>query len=478
MAIYEKLMGNPFVDAGVSGICEWLGRSVQPEQITNADLEAVVEEFVPLAASWEKWTSIFTRNHALTNGKKGDRVPRFKKKLLGYIDKSDGLGQGGNCMGCGRRDVTPTSPLDRTGVPLTGGQNSNFFPAFAEGAGYCAACAFAIQFSPLALVSTGATGGRFLMLHSNSWQLIRAWTSICIKGVHRQYSQQGVAGCFKPDYSNPRNGLFRMVRELVIELEEMQADEEEEVSMQVYSFTNNNQYPDVEIFYIPSPVFRFLCDVEQNPFKDAWEGIVRSGYGPKIAWAKVKSEEDYKNKKNLVYEYLLQDRSIRGFFLNRRARESRGNWELLSRYLQEVRNMKQARLDKIKKVGDFIAESIRKSGSKRSKQLLRDLQDAETYAKCRSVLLRVIRDRIEQKEQEPLFSLDDYVEHLFISSDNAISWSDELDNGELDELDEDQKEQLLHSASDNVTFWRETRDLLLFRIYERLHGWLTEQEEN
>ncbi len=30
MPIYEKLMGNPFVDADVSGICEWLGRNVQP----------------------------------------------------------------------------------------------------------------------------------------------------------------------------------------------------------------------------------------------------------------------------------------------------------------------------------------------------------------------------------------------------------------------------------------------------------------
>ena len=39
MPIYEKLMGNPFVDAGVCGICEWLGRSVQPEQITTDDLE-------------------------------------------------------------------------------------------------------------------------------------------------------------------------------------------------------------------------------------------------------------------------------------------------------------------------------------------------------------------------------------------------------------------------------------------------------
>ena len=30
MAIYAKLMGNPFVDAGVSAICEWLGENSAP----------------------------------------------------------------------------------------------------------------------------------------------------------------------------------------------------------------------------------------------------------------------------------------------------------------------------------------------------------------------------------------------------------------------------------------------------------------
>ena len=42
----------------------------------------------------------------------------------------------------------------------------------------------------------------------------------------------------------------------------------------------------------------------------------------------------------------------------------------------------------------------------------------------------------------PLFSLDDYVAHLFPESLNQ------------------------------TTFWRETRDLLVFRIYETLHDWL------
>ena len=470
MPIYEKLMGNPFVDAGVCGICEWLGRSVQPEQITKADLEKIVEDFIPLAANWDKWTSIFTRNHRLTNGKQSNRVPEFKKRLLGYIDQTVELGQVGDCMGCGRREVGSIPLLDKTGVPLTGGKNSNFFPVFSEGAGYCPACSFAIQFFPISLVATGKSGGRFLMLHSKSWELMKIWTICCIKGVNQQFSQQQLGGCFKPDYENSRNGLFYMVREMIIELEEMQADEieDENMSMEVYSFTNNNQFPDVEIFYIPSSVFSFLCAVEQNPYQDAWHEIVKSDHG------KIKSEEDYKKKKNRVYEYLLQDRSIRVFFLNRRNQKHRGNWGLLSLYLQEVRSMNPARIEKIKQVGDLMAKSIRKSG-KRGKRRLQDFADARTYAACRSVLLRIFEDRIEQREPEPLFSFDDCVEHIFIASDNALSWSDELDD---DELDEEEKEQFIHSISDNVTFWRETRDLLLFRIYEKLHNWLTEQEEN
>ena len=497
MPIYEKLMGNPFVDAGVFGICEWLG--LQPEQITKAYLEKIVEDFVPLAANWDKWSSIFTINHTLVNPsikrtiKKevlndvengnisengveeevSNRIKeKYKEELFSYMCKIEDLSESGDCTGCGRRDAAPLFLLDKTGVPLTGGKHSNFFPVFSEGVGYCPACSFAIQFLPLTLVATGKKGGRFLMLHSKSWELMQIWTIFCIKGVKQQYSQQQSGECFKPDYENARNGLFYMVREMIIELEEMQLYGEiadKDVSMEVYSFTNNNQYPDVEIFYIPSPIFKFLCDAEQNIYKDAWYEIVKSGYRSR------KSEKDYKKSSNRVYEYLLEDRSIRGFFLSRRTQKHRGNWELFSLYLRKVRDMKPERIEKIKQVGDLIAESIRKSG-KRGKRQLRDFADTNTYAECRNILLRIFEDRIYQhKEPEPLFSFEDCVEYLFISSDNAQSWSDELDDGELDE---EQKEQLIHSISDNVTFWRETRDLLLFRIYEKLHSWLIEKEDN
>ena len=112
---------------------------------------------------------------------------------------------------------------------------------------------------------------------------------------------------------------------------------------------------------MPAPVFKFLRIVYLGKFNTAWQEIVRRGY--LVNWTKVKSEEDYKNRTNRVYENLLQDISILGYFLNRKIRKPRGDWELLSLYLKEVRSMEQTRLEKIKQVGDLIAECIQESGS-------------------------------------------------------------------------------------------------------------------
>ena len=105
--------------------------------------------------------------------------------------------------------------------------------------------------------------------------------------------------------------------------------------------------------------------------------------------------------------------------------------------------MEQTRLEKIKHVGDLIADCIQESGS--NKRLTR-LEGAKSYEACRTVLLYIIRERIKQGTQNPLFSLDDYVEYLFPESEDF-----------------------------SATPWRETRDLLLFRVYERLHNWLQDK---
>ncbi|MDE0397712.1 MAG: type I-B CRISPR-associated protein Cas8b1/Cst1 [Candidatus Poribacteria bacterium] len=459
MPIYEKLMGNPFVDAGICGICEWLGRSVQPEQITTADLEKVVNDVAPMMqtdAGWGNLHSLFP-NSVLTNAaySKCNRVELLKKVCQKYLDTIQEMDQTGDCMGCGRRyaneqpyyirdlhancmkcdnkkDPKPFL-LSKSHVPLTGsGALRNFFPIFTEGAPYCSACALAIQLCPLTLV---ASGEKFLTLHSNSWRALRSWARICVSEVRQQELQQDITGCYNPGFVDPRNGLFYMARKMV-QFQEMHTDES--IAMQVYYFTNYGQEPKLEILYMPESVFTFLRVVYQSEFKAAWLEIVRSGY-KKVKWDRVQSEEDYKNNPNSVYENLLQNRSILGFFLNRRARKPRGNWELLSLYLKEVREMSDLRLNALKRVGDFVAESIEKTNKVGR---LRDLERARGYPECRNILRYVIRDRIRQGEDEPLFSLDDYVKHLF------------------------------PEPSDHRTYWSETRDLLVFRIYEKLHGWL------
>ncbi len=439
MPIYEKLMGNPFVDAGVCGICEWLGRNVQPEQITTADLEEVVNDVAPLMQTdvgWRNLHGIFP-NSVLTNAayRKQDQVELLKKACKGYLDTILELAEAGDCMGCGRRPANTW--LSRTNVPLTGsGKLRNFYPTFADGAGYCSACAFAIQLSPLTFMGTG---GKFLTLHSNSWRALKSWARVCLEDVRQQQLRRDITGCHNPGYANPRNGVFYMAREM-LKYQEMRAIEN--IALQVYCFTNYNQGPELEIFYMPAPVFKFLRIVYQDEFKNSWRIIVRSAY-VKVNWDKVKSEEDYKNRTNLVYEFLLEGYSILTFFLNRRVRKTRGNWELLSLYLKEVRTMEQTQLDKIKKVGDLIANAIKESGRDRR---LRQLERARSYGECRNILRYVILDRIQQGATEPLFSIDDYMEYLFPSS-----------------------------TSFDATPWRETRDLLLFRIYETLHNWLQEQ---
>lgn len=434
MAIYEKLMGNPFVDAGVCVLGLWVEK--EPEDITVEDLKGAVNKIVPLMdnpALKKNLHSIFPNSTLINFSIKKDRRQRVLNDFNEYITTIKELSQSGDCIGCGRREANHR--LTKTDIPLTGsGGLVNFFPSFDSGAGYCSACRLAIQFSPWAFVTSG---GRFMAVSSSSWKAVNSWTKTCFSDVRQKLLMNEDAGCYNPGFGNPRNALFFMTGKM-IEFGEINED----ASIQVFCFTNFNQGPALEVFYLPAPVFRFLRYANQGEYKHAWGDIVKSGY-QKVNWDKVESEDDYKNKHNRVYEYLLNEQSIVGFFLGLKNRKSRGDWTLLSLYLKEVRNMNQNRINAIKKVADAIAESIEKTGRDRR---LRQLEMAKTYREFQNVLLFIIKDRLKHGEPDPLFTIDDYLNYLFPYSEDGISP------------------------------WNETRYLLLFRIYELLHEWLKDSE--
>ncbi|MDD3874238.1 MAG: type I-B CRISPR-associated protein Cas8b1/Cst1 [Methanosarcina sp.] len=168
-----------------------------------------------------------------------------------------------------------------------------------------------------------------------------------------------------------------------------------------------------------------------------WMKIVRRGY---FNWDKIKEGDEYKNRGNSVYINLLKGHSIVRYFIDNKTRQVYGDWELLEFYLKEVRNMGDKRLGTLKKVGDSISEYIKDT---QNIKRLNQLEMANNFATFRNLLRFIEKDRIKEGSQDSLFTLEEFMEDLF---------------------------------PEGVLGWRETQDLLLFRIYENLHNWLVEQD--
>jgi CRISPR-associated protein Cst1 len=433
--IIFQFTGNPFVDAGVWAICEW-NQKKRPEDLRKDDLTMIAGDIIPLylTTGWSKSLYSIFPNNPVTNNSVKDKKARLSKFLNELLEEIVPVpfGAMGNCISCGRRNVKTVRT--KTEIPLIGsGSLINYFPDGQSGGDYCPACTFAVQFAPLVMYSCV----KLLLLHSNSDKVMRYWARRAIQDIRRQMLARDYRGCFNENYKNPRNALFHIIQNIVLGYDERWSDVNPSITL--YHFTNYNQGPDLDLYYVPTQVFRFLAYMRQHEKYPQWLQIVRRGY-VRVDWNKVKEEDDYKNKLNAVYNNLLSGKSIVKFFIDHRERKVYGDWDLLSYYLKEVRSMEKERLETLKRVGDELADYIRESENVKR---LAQLEQASKYGTFRNILRLVIKDRVKMSAKNPLFSLDDYVNDLF---------------------------------PEGYMGWRETQDLLLFRIYEHLHEWLVEQK--
>ncbi|MCQ1535282.1 type I-B CRISPR-associated protein Cas8b1/Cst1 [Methanosarcina sp. KYL-1] len=369
--------GNPFVDAGIWAICEWSGKK-KPEKIDLKDLSELSRDVVHiyLTSEWAKSLYSVFPNNAVTNPSvknKDQKLLESLEQLIGQIELLDGGGESGNCIACGRHDVQEIRT--KTEIPLIGsGTLINFFPYGQPGADYCPSCTLAVQFSPLVFYACG----KLLLLHSNSEKVMHYWAEKAIKDIQKQISANSYRGCFDEGYKNPVNALFHIIEDIILQYEERWVEENPSISM--YHFTNYNQGPDLDIYRVPTPVFRFLAFVKQSEQFSEWMKIVRRGY---FNWDKIKEGDEYKNKGNSVYINLLKGHSIVKYFLDNKARQVYGDWQLLEYYLTEVRNMSAKRLDTLKKVGDSISDYIKDT---QNIKRLNQLEMASNFATFRNLL--------------------------------------------------------------------------------------------
>lgn len=423
--------GNPFVDAGIWALSEWAGK--EPGELDKNDLKGLIDEVVSLylTPKWSKNLYQIFPNNPITNNAVKDKKDRYSSFLKDLIKDITPLGHSGDCIACGRRNIVQRSAKDR--IPLTGSKKLiNYFSYGSEGADYCPACTFAVQFLPLVSYFCA----NMLLIHSDSDKIMQHWSEKAITNIHLQITSKNYTGCLNEGFKNPKNALFHIIQDIILHYDERWYLEKP--SIDFYHFTNFNQGPNLTLYHVPTPVFRFLAYIPQHEKFGDWLRIVRKGY-QFVNWEKVKEENEYKNNPNKVYENLLSGKSIIKFFINRKNREALGGWDLLSHYLEEVRTMDKKRIETIKKVGDELADYIKSADDIKT---LKKLETANNYRNYRNLLRIIIKKRIEVGSEKPLFSFDEYVHQLF--------------------------------PEGNLT-WRETQDLILFRIYEVLHDWIIEQ---
>ncbi len=422
------------MDAGITAMLVWFGKD-EPEDIEDYDVKDMIDEITDLYIKdgWQKIMYSIFPGSKLTNPSVKDKKGEYKKYLNELLSEVTILGREGNCIACGRRNSS--RQFLKAQVPLTGsGDFVNFFSYGKMGADYCASCVLSIQFAPLVFYKVG----NLVCLQSNNKEVEGIYARKCIDLINIQKSSKKYTGCNDEGFTNPVNALFHLATSIILTYDRRDWHKDN-TNIRLYCFTNFNQPPidNLSIYDMPDKIFKFLAYSLQHQEKDNWIKIIKRGYRVTKKSA-LEDEEKYKNVRNDIYERLLLGRSILRYFIEDNERKTLVGWNFLEYYMKEVRDMDEKRLETIKRVSDSIADLIKMRGNTRR---LIQLETAKSYSDLRNVLRLIIKDRISESLENPLFTLDEYEKNLF--PDGNLSW-------------------------------KETQDLIIFRLYERLHTWLIE----
>lgn len=427
------ITGNPFIDLGIYALVAKLNKNIS--EITLDDLKTEVEYISKLYTnnSWKKNMHTIFPNSILVNPA-STKDPNLKEKYLAnlnqLIDSIEHLQESGSCMGCGRRNSR--NVFGKDAIPLTGSKSLiNYFSFANYGADYCSLCALLIQFSPLAMYRCG---GKMIVLQSDSAKVMKFWSEKAIENINFQVASGELSGCYSNGITRPTNAIFNIISQVISSGRKWRR---ENPSFNFYYFTNFNQGAELDIYTLPNGVFSFLTEIPRDDWSN-WGFIVKKAYRF-VKWNKVESDEEYKNNFNSVYNNLMDGKSILKSFFNVKHKRTYCTWKLVKSYLREVKNMDEKRIEVIKDVGDRLSDYIKTNEGKG----LSSLEQASNYNNFRNILRKILKNKINNGEKELLFTFDEYVVYLF---------------------------------PDGYNTWRETQDLLLFRIYENLHKWLIDND--
>ncbi|MCK9618150.1 MAG: hypothetical protein M0R21_09990 [Lentimicrobiaceae bacterium] len=436
-----KPTGDPFADAGGFTI-EYLSKKF-PEMDILELIDYIAKIYV---GSWDGKINAFFLNSKITSPayKNSEKVEETVKYFSSIINETEPYDIG-FCRVTGRE--TKLFWGGRNNSIMTGsGTLVNFHHYFQKGISLSKEVLVRMHFVPFACQQLQ---GKISLMQSSNEELSKLFVKMT---VERNLHEIGVGlseGVAKSDYNKPANAIFDFVDSALSQLKEFN-EENTLPSLTLYHFTNFGASPEIQMYQLPAKVFLFYRTCLQPRFKDDWQKFVRSHYydkqhkGAKYnlqteKFELVKSKEtevidieDYKQWFNRILNKLLINENIRPEFL-RWSRRHPFNFEIVSIYQQNIIGMKKETINKIKELAAFL---VREEDADKIKKRIKALDGAKNASALRRFILKdVVAANYAAGNDDPIVSVDDYVNYLFPDG----------------------------------SYWAEIRDLLLIAIYQELH---------
>jgi CRISPR-associated protein Cst1 len=417
------LTGNPFVDAGLAVLSAYNEKEIT--KLTKADLKKSLE-YISKIYDTKKWRSalhaqIFPNIEIFNPSVRKSDPERYKRKMAKIIEVIEPLKDHGNCIICGSRNGKPQI---RMRIPMLGSRKMvNYFPHGQKGESICPGCIFAVQFIPLYIVKVGNP----LLLQSSVFEIMRSFANKQLQKHEEKFLQKKYDGLIESDKKG-LNTIFDIVEEIASSYQRFLKLLKNEIDQKIldnpyltfYHFSNYNQTDPntaLAIYHFPNTVYRFIRVIINQHLEKEWFKIVIKGFDKKED--QKDPEKAFKKRVNSVYKKLIDGESITGYFFDRENYQLVGSWSLLELYLKLVKEMNQETIDLIKELGDRIVEVVETDHNVRR---VKELDRAKSYRVFRTTLLKFAKKWVTTKPDEPLLTVDDYLQLLFYNEMN--NWSE------------------------------------------------------
>ncbi len=381
--------GNPFVDAGIAGMCA-AAEVDSPAQLGKGAVRQAVETLYRVLLSDSAFKqqppykcfatstmAMIFPNSPLPQAsypQNDTKREKYRERIDGLLEHLDAPSDptSDTCFACGQ----PTNlRFGKDQFPLMGSVDLvNFHPNLGAGHSVCAFCALAVQFLPFSLLQTKAEGGRLWFLHSMDPALA---VLIPRKIVLPQLAAQVAAGealRFPGQWAcSGENGA---VLSLLHEIGKRFADvfEQVESPVSVYLFSNDNREQFLHRVPVPRRLLLFFNALQAYP------------------QAREQFEQELLPKGNRIAEPMLHTLKLIHLCLDNDAPKLLGGWQFHRLYLEEVMQMTKAYIHALEEVARRIV------AHEDSKRYVNDLRLA-THRAVMGVLIDLVRDGLMMRQE-------------------------------------------------------------------------------